>query len=89
MPTLLRDLRLIGRTTPGAPTCPTLDASCFQYLVVIVDRATRTVLAWRQSYTLDNDFCVEALQEALATYGAPAIFNAGRPANSPAMISRC
>ena len=47
----------------------------FQYLVVIMDWATRTVLAWRLSNTLDSVFCVEALQEALATYGTPEIFN--------------
>jgi putative transposase len=47
----------------------------FQYLAVIMDWATRTVLSWRLSNTLDSDFCVEALQEALAKYGAPEIFN--------------
>ena len=47
----------------------------FQYLVVIMDWATRTALSWRLSNTLDSDFCVEALQEALAKYGSPEIFN--------------
>jgi putative transposase len=47
----------------------------FQYLVVIMDWATRTVLSWRLSNTLDSDFCVEALEEALAQYGRPGIFN--------------
>ena len=47
----------------------------FQYLVAIMDWATRTVLAWRLSNTLDSDFCIEALKEALAQYGTPEIFN--------------
>ena len=47
----------------------------FQYLVAIMDWATRTVLSWRLSNTLDSDFCVEALEEALVRYGRPEIFN--------------
>ena len=47
----------------------------FQYLVAIMDWATRTVLSWRLSNTLDSDFCVDALEEALAKYGTPEIFN--------------
>ena len=47
----------------------------FLYLVAIMDWATRHVLAWRLSNTIDANFCVEALQEAMARYGRPAIFN--------------
>ncbi len=47
----------------------------FVYLVAIMDWYSRKVLAWRLSNTLDSDFCVEALEEALATHGTPAIFN--------------
>jgi len=47
----------------------------FLYLVAIMDWATRHVLAWRLSNTLDAGFCVEALTEALARYGKPGIFN--------------
>ena len=47
----------------------------FQYLVAIMDWATRTVLSWRLSNTLDSDFCTEALEDALAQYGTPEIFN--------------
>lgn len=47
----------------------------FQYLVVIMDWASRAALSWRLSNTLDSDFCVEALQEALDKYGSPEIFN--------------
>lgn len=47
----------------------------FLYLVAIMDWATRHVLAWRLSNTLDATFCVEALNDALARYGKPEIFN--------------
>ncbi len=47
----------------------------FLYLVAIMDWATRHVLAWRLSNTMDAGFCVEALNEALARYGRPEIFN--------------
>ena len=47
----------------------------FLYLVAVMDWASRKVLAWRLSNTLETDFCVEALEEALARYGAPEIFN--------------
>ncbi len=47
----------------------------FLYLVAIQDWASRKVLAWRLSNTMDASFCVEALQEALDIYGTPEIFN--------------
>lgn len=47
----------------------------FLYLVAIMDWASRKVLSWRLSNTLDADFCVAALKEALAKYCKPAIFN--------------
>ena len=47
----------------------------FVYLVAIVDWFSRKVLAWRLSITLSADFCVEALEEALARHGKPEIFN--------------
>ena len=47
----------------------------FVYLVAIVDWFSRRVLAWRVSISLDADFCIEALEEALARYGKPEIFN--------------
>src|SRR5467141_4743661 len=50
-------------------------AKGFVYLVVVMDWASRTVLAWRLSNTLGADFCVEALEEALSRYGRPEIFN--------------
>jgi putative transposase len=45
------------------------------YLVAIIDRASRAVLAWRLSNTMDTSFCVSALEEALARFGRPEIFN--------------
>ena len=47
----------------------------FLYLVAVMDWATRKVLAWRVSSTMDVEFCIEALEEALARFGRPEIFN--------------
>jgi putative transposase len=47
----------------------------FVYLAAVMDWSTRRVLAWRRSITMEVDFCMEAVEEALATYGRPEIFN--------------
>ena len=47
----------------------------FLYFVAVMDWASRKVLAWRLSNTLDVEFCIEALEEALARHGRPEIFN--------------
>ena len=47
----------------------------FLYLVAVMDWATRKVLAWRVSNTMDVTFCVAAVEEALARFGVPEIFN--------------
>ena len=47
----------------------------FLYLVAVMDWSTRKVLSWRVSNTMDVEFCVEALEEALARFGRPEIFN--------------
>jgi putative transposase len=47
----------------------------FLYLVAVMDWASRAVLAWRLSNTIDVSFCLDALQEALARFGRPEIFN--------------
>jgi putative transposase len=47
----------------------------FLYLVAIMDWASRAVLAWRLSNTMDVSFCVSALDEALSRFGTPEIFN--------------
>ena len=50
-------------------------AKGFCYLVAVMDWASRKVLSWRLSNTLDVSFCIEALEEALMKYGIPDIFN--------------
>ncbi len=50
-------------------------ANGFLYLAAFIDWASRAVLAWRLSNTMDSAFCVEALEEALQRYGRPRIFN--------------
>jgi len=47
----------------------------FLYLAAIMDWASRAVLAWRLSNTMDTSFCIAALQEALVRFGRPDIFN--------------
>jgi putative transposase len=47
----------------------------FVYLAAVVDWFSRKVLAWRLSITLEAAFCIEAVEEALARYGRPEIFN--------------
>jgi putative transposase len=50
-------------------------ASGFAYLVAILDLYSRKVLSFRVSNAMTSEFCVEALEEALARYGVPEIFN--------------
>ncbi len=50
-------------------------AKGFVYLVAVMDWFSRRVLSWRLSITMEADFCVEALQEAIARHGQPEIFN--------------
>jgi putative transposase len=47
----------------------------FIYLIAIVDWFSRRVLSWRLSITLENDSCIEALEEALTRFGGPEILN--------------
>lgn len=75
-PYLLRDLDI---TTPNQVWCADISyipmGHGFLYLVAVMDWASRKVLSWRLSNTLDTDFCVAALEEALDRYGRPEIFN--------------
>jgi putative transposase len=75
-PYLLRDLQI---TAPNQVWCADVTyipmKRGFLYLVAIMDWYSRKVLSWRLSNTLDADFCVAALEEALAKYGKPGIFN--------------
>ena len=52
-----------------------LMARGFVYLAAVVDRLSRRVLAWRLSITLETEFCLDAVNEALAQHGKPEIFN--------------
>ncbi len=62
----------------------------FLYLVAIMDWASRRVLAWKLSNTMDTDFCIEALDEAMARFGRPEIFNTdqGSQFTSPRFTGR-
>ena len=75
-PYLLRGLE-INRANHvwAADICYLPMARGFCYLVAVMDWASRKVLSWRLSNTLDTSFCIEALEEAIETYGAPEIFN--------------
>ncbi len=50
-------------------------AKGFYYLVAIMDLYSRKILSWRVSNSMDTDFCIEALHEAIDNYGIPEIFN--------------
>jgi putative transposase len=47
----------------------------FVYLCAVMDWFARRILAWRLSNTMESEFCVEVLEDALAKYGRPEIFN--------------
>jgi putative transposase len=50
-------------------------AKGFCYLIAIMDWASRRVLSWRLSNTMDTSFCTDALEEAIIRFGKPDIFN--------------
>ncbi len=75
-PYLLRDLSIARANQVWATDiCYLPMAKGFMYLVAIMDWHSHRVLSWRVSNTLDTDFCIEALEEALQRFGAPEIFN--------------
>ena len=75
-PYLLRGLRIDRPNQVWATDLTYIPmAKGFVYLVAIMDWYSRRVLSWRISNSMDTDFCVEALEEALSTYGAPEIIN--------------
>lgn len=47
----------------------------FVYLAAVMDWYSRRVLSWRVSISMETDFCIEAVEEAMARYGTPEIFN--------------
>lgn len=75
-PYLLRDLAITSANQVWCSDITYLPAAKGHfYLVAIMDWHSRKVLAWRISNTMDVDFCLEALSEALSNYRAPEIFN--------------
>ena len=75
-PYLLRDLSIERANQAWASDiCYIPMAKGFMYLVAIMDWYSRRVLSWRVSNTLDTDFCIEALEDALQRFEAPDIFN--------------
>jgi putative transposase len=75
-PYLLRDLAVIRPNQVWAADITYIPmARGFVYLVVVLDWFSRRVLSWRVSITMETEFCVEAVEEALARYGKPEIFN--------------
>jgi len=74
-PYLLRDLKITRPNQVWAADITYIPMSRgFLYLVTIIDWYSRYVISWRLSNTLDADFCVAALEEALGR-GTPEIFN--------------
>ena len=75
-PYLLKDVAI---TRPNQVWCADITyipmRKGFLYLVAVMDWATRKVLAWKLSNTMEADFCIEALHDALARFGRPEIFN--------------
>lgn len=87
-PYLLREMEIVRPNQVWAADITYVPmAGGFMYLVAILDWATRKVLAFRVSNSMEADFCVEALQEALAKHGRPEIFNI-RAASSPVKLLR-
>ena len=75
-PSLLRGLKIVEPNHVWAADVTFIPMACgFLYLVVIIDWASRAVLAWRLSNTNDASFCAAALEEALLRFGTPRIFN--------------
>ncbi len=75
-PYLLRNLAITRANQTWAMDISYIPmARGFVYLAAVIDWFSRRVLAWSLSITMDTSFCLEALEEALAKYGKPEIFN--------------
>ncbi len=75
-PYLLRDVAVTRPNQVWATDITYIPmARGFVYLVVVLDWFSRRALSWRVSVTLEADFCLEAVEEALARHGKPEIFN--------------
>ena len=75
-PYLLRDLKVEKPNQVWAMDITYVPmAKGFVYLAAVVDWFSRRVLSWRLSITMETDFCIEAVEDALMKYGKPEIFN--------------
>jgi putative transposase len=75
-PYLLRGLTVDRPDQVWAMDISYIPMKCgFVYLAAVIDWCTRRVLAWRVSITMEVDFCLEAVEEAMARHGKPGIFN--------------
>lgn len=75
-PYLLRGLRIDQPNQVWAADISYIPmAKGFVYLVAVMDWATRRILSWRLSNTMTTDFCIQAVEDAIARYGKPEIFN--------------
>ena len=75
-PYLLKDLAITQPNQVWAADITYVPMSRgFMYLVAVMDWYSRKILSWRVSNTLESDFCVQALKEALSWFGRPDIFN--------------
>jgi len=75
-PYLLRDMKIDRANQVWAIDITYIPlASGYVYLVAIMDWASRKVLSWRLSNTMDTSFCLDALEEAIEQFGCPDIFN--------------
>ena len=75
-PYLLRDLSIERPNQVWAADITYIPMSRgFMYLVAVMDWHSRKVLSWRLSNTMEADFCIDALEEAIERYGCPEIFN--------------
>jgi putative transposase len=88
-PYLLRDLPITKANQVWATDITYIPMKQgFVYLVAVMDWFTRKVLSWKLSISMEADFCVRALEEAIAKYGVPEIFNTdqGSQFTCPAFI---
>ena len=75
-PYLLRDLDVVRPNQAWAMDITYIPmAHGFVYLAAVLDWFSRRVLSWRVSITMEVDFCLDAVEEALALHGGPEIFN--------------
>lgn len=75
-PYLLGDLEIVRRNQVWSADITYIRlVQGFVYLVAIIDWYSRKVLSWRTSISLESEFCVSALEEAIEKYGKPEIFN--------------